>query len=313
MFAHIVKRSRNAVVLLSLILALPPIVAATDDIPRDVRDAIESVLQQRVADLLKEKDAEGVQIKRGAYSRAFKKIDDSTYEVGFNQDTVQKYHVDRDQMKVERYVYTVKKTNGKWAIADQKLADTYEKLYRPFFGGGFRHFDKFSFEKEGIKVTATNGDIYAYSRKGEPVGFRLVANDLAYNYVPPADAGFYGSAVSHEGLVLKEIAKKNPQDVNFDPLWLRLTCDPNTCKQIYDTAFQGLAAPPSEGAGGGGGGGGGADSKLRAIYDDELRDSKKDDRDYPFSGFFPDRDPEQRTWRLFFKRDGVKDQFFSIA
>ena len=122
----------------------------------DAESAYE-ILQKRVADLAKEKDAAGHAYKRGVYSKSYQRVDDSTYTVGMHVATA-----GPEQMKVERYTLTlVKNADGTWAITKEDLKDSYDKMWRtvvpeaPFFA-----FDSVSFEREGLKVTGGAGTLY---------------------------------------------------------------------------------------------------------------------------------------------------------
>ena len=54
---------------------------ADEAIPLQVRRNLEDALKKKVSDLLKEKNDEGISYKRGAYSKNFRKVDDTTYQV----------------------------------------------------------------------------------------------------------------------------------------------------------------------------------------------------------------------------------------
>src|SRR6185295_15491784 len=101
------------------LVALPAALAADDVIPADVRAEIEGLLRKKASDVREQKNADGVATKRATYSKSFKKVDASTYEVTFHTDTVEDGTLKGDQLKTERFLLTVKKDGGKWAIAKE--------------------------------------------------------------------------------------------------------------------------------------------------------------------------------------------------
>src|SRR5262245_12672453 len=103
--------SRRSLVITSLVLALAvPAAVAADSVPADVQRGIESVLRQKASDLLSQKDKDGVNTKRGTYSKSYRKIDDSTYAATFHVDTVEPSPEDAKtyRLRTERYELTMK-------------------------------------------------------------------------------------------------------------------------------------------------------------------------------------------------------------
>jgi hypothetical protein len=238
---------------------------ADEDVPPMVRDEIEGLLKKKAADLLNQKDSDGVPMKRGTYSRSLKRVDDQTYHVTFHVDTVETGQVKNDQLKTERFLLTVQKNaQGKWAIAKEELKDTYVGLHRTTLGNEFYSFDKLSFEREGLKATASNGYLYKAFFKGEPVGFRLAADDLAYQYAPPSDAGF-----NYYELIRQRLMRDHPQDLVFKPEYLDVDCDPASCEQLFGGAFTGLKQA---------GGASSGSAAIRKVYDDQAREFDKSAR-----------------------------------
>ena len=140
--------------------AEPPAGASGSDdsgLSINLRRALEAPLRKEVSKLLAEKDADGHRFRRGTFSRNFKKVDDSTYEVTFHQDTAM-----GGSMTTERYLITLKSEDGgdNWSIASKELQDSFGELIRAMpYDETFHRFDSFSFEKEGLKITATNGSL----------------------------------------------------------------------------------------------------------------------------------------------------------
>src|SRR5262245_33011580 len=130
-----IKRSGFRVLVSSLaflvVAGVMPGPARADDLPPALQQDLENVCKKKISDLLTQQDADGLVVKRGAYSKTFKKVDDNTYQVTFHQDTVETGKVKNDQLKTERYLLTIKKdASGKWAIANEEVKDSYVELYR---------------------------------------------------------------------------------------------------------------------------------------------------------------------------------------
>ncbi len=147
--------------------AEPPAGASGSDdsgLSINLRRALEAPLRQEVSKLLAEKDADGHRFRRGTFSRNFKKVDDSTYEVTFHQDTAMGVN-----MTTERYLVTLNKDGADtWSIASKELQDSFGELTRRMpYDETFHRVDSFSVEKEGLKITATNGSLGKDYRAGE--------------------------------------------------------------------------------------------------------------------------------------------------
>jgi len=295
------------------IAATPAVRAMDDNVPYMDRDAIETILRKKVADLANEKDKDGIGFKRGTYSKSFKKIDGSTYTIAFHQDTIEPHAGDPTQdIKTERFELTIQKdAKGKWSLTKEELKDTYVGLFRGFFGGEWVYkFAALHFEKEGLKVSATNGWAYAYRLLGKPAGFAVFADDLTFDYTPPADT----RETSHYSALIKKLAKEHPEDLVFKPERLSITCDAATCDQLMTSAFSALEKVGSPD--GAGSGGGGSTDAARGRLSKRLKEAGDEDtkarRDSPFIGFDQPDDPENHYWRFTFKREGAKEHFASL-
>ena len=292
-----------------LAVAATPLVRAIDDgVPPDVREGIETVLRKKAADLLSQKDKDGVNTKRGTYSRSFRKIDASTYLATFHVNTVEPSPDDpkTNRLRTERYELTFKGYAGvPWKIAKEELKETSATLYANWFDGGELYkFDKLSAEREGMKVTATNGFLWMLSRQGKHEGARIYADDLAYSYAAPQDTGYYG-------LIRQRIFKERPEDLVFKPEYLEIGCDPTTCSESFPNFFTGmkkveLTEIASAGVG----------KEFRDAFDREAKDLEKSRKDSPFSGFWMTPEAERRYWFFRIKKDGKrdgKDDFLTLS
>lgn len=304
------RRGGFAWVLVVLLLAAGPGTAWAKDeaLAPEVRAGIEEVVQKRIADLAKDKDADGIPYKRGTYSKTFRKGDGDMYHVTFHQDTMEK---DAEghyaKVKTERYDLAVKKgAGGKWELASADVKDTFSKLRRSLFGEDIRAFESLSFEKEGLKVSSGPGLLYTYKYDGKVMSTRIMAVDLKYTYAPPADVTY-----NYYQIIMKRLLEKYPDDLFFKPEWLRMTCDPSTCDKLLRENFKGLTqlqpsgkdAPASTAP---------VADKFFKLLADVKREADKDFKENPFGAFFlPERD-EYRNWTFSFKRDSAKDHFFTV-
>ena len=299
MSQHVETRLRTLRVLLAVgILAIVGTVAHAEtsdaaDLPAMLRQDLEGVLKKKIADLLAQKDESGNGFKRGSYSKNFKKVDDSTYQVVFHQDTA-----GNDRLKSERLLLTLKKDgSGKWAVAKEDLQDTYDGLYRGVVGDEqFFKFDKLSFDREGLKVTATNGSLYKDFFNGKTSRFVIVAPDLAYDYAPPTDLSLHQL---HMQVLLKEYG----EDLVVKPYYATIQCFPASCDELESSIFTGLRKV----------GAAETDSKLQTIYDDAKKEYEKGRKENPFLGFRRLPEEDRRAYTVSLKRDSLKDYWVWLS
>ena len=191
-------RGIRSVRLLALLLtaalfapATAPARAQDDAVPDKVRVGIEDVLKDKASKLADEKNSAGYGYKRGTYSKALHKVDDSTYRVAFFQDTIQPAEADSGRrVLTERFELTLKQdAAGKWSVAKEEKKDEFVGLYQGVYGGKWIYkFDSLSFEKEGLKVSSGPGYAYAFRVEGKNRGFRVFSDDMKFEYVPPPGA-----------------------------------------------------------------------------------------------------------------------------
>ena len=268
-FLH--KVGATAALLALAAIARPGALLAADDMPNMVREGITSVLRDKVSSLLGEKDKDGNSFKRGTYSQAFKKIDDSHYAVSFNIDTIEPTETpETQQLKTQRFLLTLEGSGGKWAIAKEELKDTYVGLFRGNYADDVYKFDKLSFEGEGLKVTASQGYAYAIVFRGVPVAYKIFAPDINYEYAPPPDTGYYGA-------LRNKYFKDHPTDFIFNPDWMGVTTDPATGEAFYKSLFVGLAKTST--------GSGDAWNAMKSALDEDKKDRDKRRKESPFTGF----------------------------
>jgi len=297
-----------ALVAVLAIAVAPRVHAAEDSVPYLDREAIEVLLKAKVSELANAKDKDGIGYKRGTYSKSFKKVDASTYLVSFHEATIEENTQEStDQIRTERYELTVSRgSDKKWTITKQELKDTFIGLYRGDFGGEWIYkFDALKFEKEGLKVSATNGWVIGFRRLAEPTGFTVFADDLKFDYNPPADT----ADTSHYSALVKKIAKDHPGDLVFKPQRLAIQCDAKTCNEFMTSVFSGLQ---KVGVPEGGASGSGAQARMLKRLKEITDEDKQDRRESPTTGFSRVDDPDNRYWMFSFKRDGAKDHSASL-
>jgi hypothetical protein len=245
------------------------------------REAITDLLQRKIGALLDQKNADGVVIARGSFSPSFKRVDDSTVTATFLKNTAEK-----DTEKVERLLLTIKNGgDGKWAIAKEEVQDTYDGLHRSLRENDeFYRFDKFAFDRYGMKVSATNGSLYKVYYMGKPSTFALVADDLAYEYTPPKNLGYYQT---YRQVLLKEY----PERLVFRPEQVTVRGDGASLDEILASAFTGLRKVAKGETGG----------KLQSQYDDLRSEWDKSLKESGFAGFRRPYEPDRKTWNLAIK------------
>ena len=273
--------------------SLTPQVMATaladDPVPPEVRDGIQAALQSRVTALMTEKNADGVPLKRGYYSRLYHKVDDNTYKVSFKIDTALK-----ENMVAERYLYTLTKDSAGWKITKEDLVDTYKGLFRPDYDRiDCFSFDRFTFEKEGLKAGASNGFLCQGYLSDKVYVIGLDAPDLAYQFEPPVPQQSWGH---------KLLMKEDAPDLNFKPEYAFIRCDAASCESIRGTAFTGLKPVTLDLT----------TPTLKKVIDDAHKERVKDLKENPFFGFRRPYESDRRTWNIAFHRKGPTEHWFTL-
>jgi hypothetical protein len=290
------------------LISSPVVIAAVDAaVPPGVQQEIESVLRKKAADLLGQKDKAGASTKRATYSKSFRKIDDSTYAATFHVDTVEPSPDDpkTDRLRTERYELTLKGFAGTpWKIAKEDLKESSATLYRSWADAGELYkFDKMAFEREGLKLSASNGFLWMVVRQGKPQGLFLYAADLTYAYTPPTDTGYYG-------LIKSRIVKEHSEDLVFKPERLEFACDATTCADLFPSLFTGLKKVES---GEVAGAAAGAAEAFREAFDRDVKEVQKNRKENPFSGFWLMPEADRRYWYARIKRGGSKDHYITLS
>ncbi len=277
-------------------------------VPPMIREGIEVLLKEKSRKLGDERNKEGFGYKRGTYSKTFRKVDDTTFMVAYIQDTLEPAPGNAgDQLHTERFELTLKKDQaGKWVIAKEEKKDDAVELYRSYFGAPWLYrFESLSFEKEGLKVSATDGYAYASRLRDKTSGFDVFADDLEFEFAPPTGA----SQADYYRAVGLKLAKDHPDDLIFKPERLSIACDPKTCDDFMTRVFAGMKqVAPGETSGEAA-----ASGRMRKALDDAAKKSEKSRKENPFSGLMPSPDPDNRYWSFEFKRQGVKEHYAQLS
>ncbi len=300
MIMRVVRSVVVAALALGFSIVAPCATVGVDAVPPMVRQDIETVLKEKNRKLGEELDKDGIRSKRGSYSKTLRRVDASTYTVAYVQDTLEAAPGNEsDQLRTQRFELTVKRDRtGKWAIANEEKKDDVVALYRRYFGVPWIYkFDSLSFEKEGLKVSATNGYAYASKLLDSFSGFKVLAADLKFEFTPPLGT----SQGDYYRMLEAQLAKQHPDDLVFKPEWLSIACDPTTCADFMTSVFGGLKPDT------------GAMSKLREALTDDKRESERDKKDNAFADLQPPADPDNRYWSFVFKRQGMKEHFTQLS
>jgi len=233
--ARATVRSGTVLALLAL-LVVPVATAETGsgdyaDMSWDLRQQIAIAVNQELSRYRKSVNDQGIHDRRGVYSRDFKKVDENTYLV-----TVHVHTAEETRMVTERILLTVQRESERdetWDVTNSDVQDNYSLLVR---GRGFKcyPFEKFSFDREGLELSARDGWFCEGFRDGDIPLFALGADKISYDYAPPDHADPMYKAVYAIG------KKEHAKDVVFKPQYFTFNCDPETCEELIDSSFTGL-------------------------------------------------------------------------
>ncbi len=259
--------------------------------PPEVQKGIEAALRAKVGALLAEKNDKGEPYRRGIYSRSFHRVDDSTYQVGL--------HVDRamgPDLEVERYLVTLtQNTSGDWVISKEELKESFDWLHRRMLGDEeCFHFDTFTFAREGLKVSASNGSMCKDFYNGNVSDFDLASADLVYSYIPP---------IKQDEMLFGLLKKEREPDLVFPPDYALVSCDPGSCQKILATSFTGLRPIKIEET----------DQALQKAYSEYKSDVEKNLKENRFWGFRMPYEPDRQVYSVAIKSNAVGDHWFRLS
>ncbi len=257
-------------------------VAVADQLPWPLKEALERPLQERVRELLKKQNDQGVSNVRGLYLDRFVEIDEDTYQVIFYTRTAL-----ADELRLARYNLTLARDGKAWTIDSETLEQEIDGYFFRSIPGDetFHTFDSFEFEREGILVYSGPGSMYVDYRRGKPSRMVLRATGLSYYYAPPVDTPYVD---------LYEIFKRrHAGHVDFSPSRISLTCGAADCAELLETSFSGLSPTTLEGL----------RPDLAAEYRRFKLDLERSRKENPMAGFGRAERPGNRWWNVDVYRD----------
>lgn len=272
-------------ILVAAITALPA--QAREEIQLSLRSALEIPLKKKISDLRALKNDKGENNVRGSYFQRFVKVDDDTYQVTFHTRTAS-----LTELVTERSLISLKReSDGNWVIADEKVERVVDGiLYRGLLGDEtFHTFDSFSFDREGIKVTAGKGAAWVNYWRGKPTFINFRAENMKYTYELPEDVPY-----AHVEQYLR--ARKDfKNDIWFEPNEVYLRCKGRECEEILASSFTGWKNATVSNL----------DTRLQRDYKKSDRDARENRKKNPMGGFRLDLRPEKKYWQIAVKKKGL--------
>ena len=205
----------------------------------DQREKIVAPVGAWAGEVAKEKNAAGASLKKVAYSRLPRRVDDVTYTVTAHVNTA-----GDSKQTTERYRLTLKQDAGKWSIADKTLEDTYVGLFRAT-GLGCYPFESFKFDREGLKLSSGKGSVCMEFLEGRIPNFILQGANLVHHYEPPPHAMLVQTGHDFSA-VHKVMARDHKAQLSFPADLFAFECDVETCDQLLKECFTGLTLPTAE-------------------------------------------------------------------
>jgi hypothetical protein len=249
------------------------------------------------------KNADGAKTKYATYSKSPRKVDDGTWLVTVHVNTAEP-----GRQVTERYDLTVKHgADGKsWTVADAKVVDTYVGLFR-WTDTRCHPFDKFSFKREGLEISAGAGEMCEDVTEGEVLAFVVHGASMTYQYAPPQHAMTLPTGHDYYA-VHRLLARDHSPELSVQPAAFHFACDAQTCKDLIAESFTGLKQPTADAPSLEGG------TQLPAwvkpLYDRRAKERKAD----AFAHFREKDYPGHRYYFAFVSRDlqpldyGILDQ-----
>ena len=268
--------------------------AQTQEISWELKQELFAPVGKWIGEHTQEKNSDGVKIQRARFSRVPVRVDDSTYQISVHINTA------RDtRQETERFTLTLKAQAGAWQLAGAESMDKVTLLFRSNAGKCYK-FDRLVFDREGLKLRASNGDVCEVYVEGKVAGFGVYSADLDYSYEVPDHAARFpdGRHYRKSHQINKEI---HANDLEFDPRFLGFQCDAQSCEELLDQIFPGLDRVPAD---------------ERDKYEDDpsdpsrpawarrfITETAKDRRENAFADFEPLDEPGHRHYSVFISRE----------
>lgn len=280
-----------------LALSSPPVAASTgaaEEIPWALKQELFVPVQQWASQFKESKNSAGVKNKSITFSRTPIPLEDESYGVTVHVNTA----LD-DIQETERYELIVSKSGSKWEVSKEELKEKYVGLYRTH-GASCHPFEKLSFDREGLKLSATKGSVCESYLQDGVANFAVRSDDLAFEYTPPAHASLVHTG--HDFYAIHNLMARDHSDqLVFKPDAFLFRCDVNTCDELLVSSFEGLTrAKPEERRSHG------YDRDSEAIADwarPLIEDVRKDRKDNVFSGFRSLDKPGHKYYSVYIPRD----------
>ncbi len=281
--------------LLALLLGWPPSPihgspADAEEIPYETRQEI----LRRLGDLASDVSgahASGAEYGRATYSKRIE-TDGDRYRVSFTRQAAA-----AERMYTDRYLLTFGRLpDDRWDVISEELQESYDCLVRDRPGDEtFHRFESFQWQGEGLFVRGGSGSLVLDRLLGDLHTVRIVADDLAFDYLPPTDIG------PHQRPVFRHLRQERQADLAFSPDQLLVRCSPQECHSFLQHSFSGLIEVQRDGI----------DPVLERFQADEEERTASLRRQDPFAGFQTVPDPEQRFVSLRIRRRG-DDHWFAL-
>ncbi len=200
----------------------------------DDRAAIKEAVAKWIKDQCEgSKNEYGKETKRGYASRNYHPNEDGTYGVTVHVETA-----GDDTKTTERFLLTMKDLGDNWEVEKHELKDSFAGTHRESHAECLP-FDKMSFDREGLHLSATNGMLCKSFMLGKVNGIAVNSADMSYKFEPPE----YARALHLEPdfhNVFQMVKKDHDRELEFAPDSFLISCDSETCVELLDECFEGL-------------------------------------------------------------------------
>lgn len=216
-----------------LLASAGPAFSAREKLTWEEQQVILKPVAEWAAEFGKEKNADGAKMKKVSYSRTPTKLDDERYSLTAHVNTAHEKH-----QETERYLVTLKKTDGKWAIENKEIKDTYVGLYRDL-RFVCQPFETFNFEREGMHLQAKNGTVCMNLFREGVESFTVEGEGLQHKYTPPPHA--QRVLTGHDFYAMhREFTAKHQKQLDYEAKYFNVSCDVDTCAELIEETFTGL-------------------------------------------------------------------------
>ena len=180
--------------ILAVFLLVPPSGASSvsieaDGIDEGTRASLTDALRKKIGDLTQDEKS-----KSANYSKQFTRNEDGTFTGSVHVNTA-----GDTSLTTERYRMSLAPQGERYEVTEAEVVHTFTGLFREQ-GGACYSFDKFSFSREGLTLSGSNGGICEGYYQGQVYGFTVMAPDLEYDYQVPQH-GHIAGRFHHYGVI----------------------------------------------------------------------------------------------------------------